>query len=433
MNGTSFIRVVVLLAIVALASGCGESLAKDTKALVFSHGALKPEIGKALKHLIKEFEAENPKLKVIRHELPPATDLQRNFYGETFASQSKFIDVLELDVIWTAELAAQGLLQPLDKKWKKDYLDSSLETAIYDDKLYALPFFCTAGVIFYRRDLLKKHNLQPPTTWKELQAQAKKIGKAEGIAGLLFQGQCYEGMVCHFLEIYRSLGGKIKYKKKGIGLDKALVQKALEHLQGLIREGITPATVLAMTEKESLEQFRAGKSVFLRAWNDLEKNLPGHGLSAEQIGMMPLPQFGKQPAVPTIGGWLLGINPRSENKDEALKLIRFLTNAKSQAFLAKSLGRPPTFAALYKENRKIELRNPQLHRLILASAKQRPVSPNYHQFSLIIQQDVHAALTGDIKLAEAVQSLTRRLASVSLPKKLKKEFPKKLDIPATVY
>lgn len=428
---------IMLLLIAILTLSCGRSLEPGTKAIVFTHGALTPKIAKAFNHLIGQFEKENPKIKIIRHELQPATDQQRVFYLLTSASKSSFFDVFELDVIWTAELAAGGLLLPLEDKleagWKNRYMRSALETATYNGKLYALPAFSTAGVLFYRKDLLKKHGLEAPKTWEELKKQVKLVKEKEGIEGLVFQGAKYEGLVCHFLEIYRSLGGKIKNKEKGLILDKKILTKALSHMQGLMKEGITPKTTMDMTEKEGLEQFKSGKVLFLRAWNDLEKTLLDDSFLKDKVGMVALPKFANKATVPTIGGWLLGVNPRTKHQKEAIKFIKFMAGKKAQRYLTESLGRPPTLSSLYAKKEKLKMADFQTHKKILQSAKQRPVSPNYHEFTLIIQDEVYAALTGNKKLEEAAKMLEQRLSSIKLLKKANPEFPKTLLLPSTIY
>ncbi|MFN3461969.1 MAG: extracellular solute-binding protein, partial [Oceanibaculum sp.] len=52
-----------------------------------------------------------------------------------------------------------------------------------DGKLVALPWWTDAGVLFYRRDLLEKHDFEPPETWDELTAIARTVQQAEREAG----------------------------------------------------------------------------------------------------------------------------------------------------------------------------------------------------------------------------------------------------------
>ncbi len=50
-----------------------------------------------------------------------------------------------------------------------------MKTATYFDKLYAYPSTSDGGLLYYRKDLLDKYNLQPPTTFDEMKAACDKI------------------------------------------------------------------------------------------------------------------------------------------------------------------------------------------------------------------------------------------------------------------
>jgi len=49
----------------------------------------------------------------------------------------------------------------------------------YKDNLVALPVYIDAGVLYYRKDLLKNTALESPATWSELLKISKKIQKEE--------------------------------------------------------------------------------------------------------------------------------------------------------------------------------------------------------------------------------------------------------------
>jgi trehalose/maltose transport system substrate-binding protein len=72
----------------------------------------------------------------------------------------------------------------------------------------------SAGILFYRTDLLEKYGYkEPPTTWEELAAMAKKIQAGERAAGnpdfqgFVFEGKASESVTCNALEWIYSYGG----------------------------------------------------------------------------------------------------------------------------------------------------------------------------------------------------------------------------------
>ncbi|HEV2067120.1 MAG TPA: ABC transporter substrate-binding protein [Thermomicrobiales bacterium] len=61
-----------------------------------------------------------------------------------------------------------------------DYVDAFLNAAIYEEKLYGLPFDGESTGLFYRTDLFETAGIAgPPTTWEEFEAAAQALTNAE--------------------------------------------------------------------------------------------------------------------------------------------------------------------------------------------------------------------------------------------------------------
>src|SRR3712207_9432993 len=86
-----------------------------------------------------------------------------------------------------------------------------MQAATYEGKIYAVPWYTDAGLLYYRQDLLEKAGYsEPPVTWDELEEMANKVKQDEGIKnGFVFQGAEYEGGVCNGLEYIRTHGGDV--------------------------------------------------------------------------------------------------------------------------------------------------------------------------------------------------------------------------------
>lgn len=62
----------------------------------------------------------------------------------------------------------------------EDYVDAFLNAAVFEDKLYGLPFDGESTGLFYRTDLFEAAGIaNPPTTWEELEAAAQALTDAE--------------------------------------------------------------------------------------------------------------------------------------------------------------------------------------------------------------------------------------------------------------
>jgi multiple sugar transport system substrate-binding protein len=416
-----------------LAAGCssGET---ERKFLVFSYGRLSPQHDAALAELVAGFEKDNPSIRVVLHSLAPSTDLQHHFYLQSFASRSEFVDVFEMDTIWSAELAAAGVLAnppaPLVQR-VGHFEPQTLYGASYGDSLVAVPAFPAVSVLYYRSDLLTKYGGKVPTSWEELSATASKIAQAEGIDGFVWQAAPYEGLVCNFFEFYLSHGGSIEILDKAVVLDPALVEQTLKTMRGLIDSGASPATVTGYRETESRDRFLSGKALFARDWDDLSGFIPGSDVSGK-VGIAHLPGTALHRGAPTLGGWHLGVNKYSQSHAEAWMLVEYLTSPESQAFVAKELGRLPADLQVPLPVR-AELAGLEVVREALAIARPRPMSPNYYLLSKLLQTHVHQVLEGLATPQAGAQSIVSSARKIDYPKTAGPEFPRALLNPSTLF
>lgn len=113
-------------------------------------------------------------------ELPADADQQRIQIVRRLAARDPDLDVLGLDVIWTAELAGAGWILPWDEvapeeaeAIRRSTLAAPLATGTYRGRLYAAPFTTNVQLLWYRTDLVE----EPPRTWDELIAQAEALAR----------------------------------------------------------------------------------------------------------------------------------------------------------------------------------------------------------------------------------------------------------------
>lgn len=424
---------VLFLLTLSAATGCARDEG-DRVSLVLSYGKLSAQHQGALDELVSRFEKVNPGLRVILHSLDPTTDLQRHFYHRSFTARSRFIDVFEMDTIWTAELAAAGVLAPVPEALAEQvgsFEQATLAGASYQGKLTAVPAFPAVSVLYYRSDILTRHGEKVPASWEALSATAARLAAAESMDGFVWQGAEYEGLVCNFLEVYLAHGGSIELLDEGVGLDELLVERSLKTMADLIAKGASPAAVTSFHEGDSRARFLAGKAVFARDWDDLAGFIPDSEV-AGKVGIAQLPGTALHRGAPTLGGWHLAVNNYSQSQAAAWQLVEFLTSRESQAYLAEQLGRLPADLRVpmpvYKEVAGLER-----VREALAIARPRPMSPYYYLFSEVLQAQVHAALEGSATPGNAAAQIVGRALKIDLPDTAGPEFPRALLNPSTLF
>ncbi len=127
--------------------------------------------------LIEKWNAAHPNEKVTFKEQTDQADQQHDDLVQNFQAKNANYDVVSVDVVWTAEFAAKGWLQPLKDKMALDtsaMLKPTVESASYKGTLYAAPQNSDGGILYYRKDLVPT----APKTWDEMMGMCS-IAKAE--------------------------------------------------------------------------------------------------------------------------------------------------------------------------------------------------------------------------------------------------------------
>jgi multiple sugar transport system substrate-binding protein len=363
----------------------------------------KPHTLKVWQDAIARFEAENAGAKVILEIGPHSSTEFHDLLTQKLRNRDPSLDVFFMDVVWPAEFAAAGWALPLDSYFppaeREKFIGAPIAANTYRDRIYGVPAFVDAPMLYYRKDLLRKHELQPPATWPELARQAKLVVSRENdpyLSGLSAQFKQYEGLVCNMMEYILSNGGAL-LDDSGLrsALDRPEAKEAVRFVRDHVVGEIARRGVLAYQEPESLAVFSQGKAVFHRNWPYAWElaNDPRQSRIAGQVGVAPLPAFPGGRSVATLGGWQLGISRFSRQPELAWKFIRVMTGREIQKKIALDLGRAPGRKELF-EDAEVLRKNPLLkwHRDIFFNAVPRPQTPVYAPLSNIMQRYFSSAI-----------------------------------------
>jgi multiple sugar transport system substrate-binding protein len=346
------------------------------------------------------------------------------FYATHLEAKATDFDGFALDVIWVTEFRRAGWLRELTPylgpEGLADFFPGPLQAATYKGRIYTVPWFLDAGVLYYRRDLLDKYGLSPPRTYAELTQAAQLILQRENhprLTGFVWQGKQYEGLVCVALEFIRAYGGEVLDEQGESLLTDPATVAGVETLHNLITpDQVSPPWVTTADEETARHVFAKGDAVFMRNWPYAWALLNAEGSPVRgRIGVAALPGSGRHPGVPTLGGWHLGINRFSKHPDLAWALVSFLTSVESQRSLAVAGGLKPTRVSVYQDSR-ARAEDPSLGLFFpfLQSARPRPVTPFYLMLSQVLQGELSAAVTGikpaKVALHNAEQQVRRILA-----------------------
>ncbi|MFG2073689.1 multiple sugar transport system substrate-binding protein [Nonomuraea maritima] len=388
------LRPLPLLMAVLLAAGCAASGDDDggaqgtggTGPITFATGR---DTTAYLQPLLDRWNQAHPAEKVTLLELPEAADEQRAQMVANLQARSSQYDVLGLDVILTAEFAENGWIIPLERGlFPLDrFLPPVVETAIYKNKLWAVPYTSNAGLLYYRTDLVDK----PPRTWAELRDQAREITKKRKIGGYAGQFLAYEGLTVNFSEAVQSAGGELVSRDgTEVTLSPSVGATALGFLLQGLREGWIPQESLTYKEEESRLAFQEGRLAFARNWPHAYG--PAKAELGDKVAVTRLPGL-NGPGSSTLGGANLAVSAFSKHQQTAQEFIRYFTSLENERRVLTEGSFPPVWTELYDDPELVERFPylPVLKESILA-ARARPVNANYNQLSLVIASSVAKAL-----------------------------------------
>jgi len=370
--------------------------------------------------LIKQFNDSHPNGKVVLKELPDNADQQRALMIQNTQIKNPKMAVLSVDVVWTAEFAAKGYIEELPAAQfpTDNFLPATVETATYFKKLYAYPNTSDGGLLYYRKDLLSKYSIQPPTTFDEMKAACEKIKAGENDPKLdCFAGQYnkYEGLTVNFAEAVNGAGGVIVDDAGKPNVATPEATKGLSTLVDWFKDGTIPRGAITWQEEQGRQAFQSGTLIFHRNWGyvySLAAKTDGSSKIVGKYAVAPLPGI-TGPGVSSLGGHNLAIAKNADNKGTAADFVKFLSSQAIQKSDALATSSSPTIASLYTDadlSKKYPYLPIQLKSI--ETAKPRPIAVEYGDVTLAIQDAAYGALQGTTQPDAALQALQTKLGTL---------------------
>jgi ABC-type glycerol-3-phosphate transport system substrate-binding protein len=233
--------------------------------------------------------------------------------------------------------------------WKKQFFPKALATDTLTPHnqykvvpgIYGVPLDVSNIQMLYNKELFQKAGLdpnRPPQTWNEFIQAWRKL-KAAGIPGMV-SGWGETWMIDCFANNYAfNIMGEQKvldtYRGKVSYNDPDWIQ-VLSLFETLRNEGLLVPGVVTMVNKSAEQAFATGKAAF--AFNGSWCVNVYHGMNPNLsfAAMLPPRVTNKNPVRIWGGaGTSLMVNDTSLNKEEAIKFLKWLTQAPQQAQLSK--------------------------------------------------------------------------------------------------
>lgn len=382
---------------------------------------------------------------VVGHALPKSADDQRLQLARRVTGNDRTMDLMGLDVNWTAEFAEAGWILPLPENLtrtaEKTVLAGPLKTAMWQDKQYAAPAWTNTQLLWYRKDALEKVLGRkigpgvPKLTWDQVVQYAEKSGQLGGPTQIEAQAAQYEGVVVWFNSLLESAGGRmVADDGKTVTLTdtpehRAATVKALSIMKAVATAPGRDPSFTQLKEGESRLAMESGKAIFQVNWPFVfagvkqnaaagsvpflpeltkydallnppkdEKNPPEptvaqlgeiNNLTRQKFDFAPFPSVipGK-PAKTTVGGINFAVSKTTRYEKQAFEALACLTNEAAERKYAVKGGTPPVLPKLYDDP---EFRKAYPMATLIRDQLQdntaavRPITPQYQAMSTLLQ------------------------------------------------
>jgi multiple sugar transport system substrate-binding protein len=326
-------------------------------------------------------------------ELPSAADGQREQLVRRSAAKDSSLDILGLDVVWEAEFAEAGWIQPWTgaarRQVEQDAVKAALDTATWKGQLVAAPFNSNTQLLWYRKDLVP----HPPTTWSEMISQAEALARQGKPHLIEIQGASYEGYTVWVNAMVASAGGQILSEDGQHVILGPPAAKGISLIGQLARSPAADPSLGVQMEDENRLAFETGKAAFEInypfVYPSAQENAPA---IAKQMGWAEYPRVdAKLPSRPPVGGIDLAVSAYSRHKQQAFDAINCLRDQANQLRNAVKGGLPPTLASLYRDPRLIKGGYPFAAEILdsLQRGGVRPKTPAYQSVSAAISTTLY--------------------------------------------
>lgn len=332
--------------------------------------------------------------------LPRTADQQREQLVRRLAAGDHGMDIMGVDVTWTAELAKAGWI----REWPSQYaqpvengtLAAPLSTATFNNKLYAAPNNTNVQLLWYRSDLMPK----PPTTYSGLIKDAEALKAKNKPHYVEVTGAQYEGLVVWFNSMVASAGGSILNKDNTkVSLGQPAI-KALQTMRDFANSAAADPSLSNTMEDPARLAVEGGTAVAEVNWPYVYASM-----AADKPDMLKHFKWAPIPGITgtgkaTIGGENLAVSKYSNYPDQSFRAAMCLRSAPMQKYGAIYDGVPPTIGSIYHDTTPIvnpnkpanATSNPSMvtaypmRKAILAELKTavaRPPNPTYQNLSTV--------------------------------------------------
>jgi len=384
---------------------------------------------------------------------PESSGSRADAFTSALSAEQSNPDLMMMDNGWTIPFIIQESIMNLESELSDSFIsdvkdnsfDMLVKTGSHPNtgELWALPYFPDFPTIQYRKDLMREAGYTDsdfetwetnPISWSKFTAAVKEAHEAatEVNYGYLWQGASYVGLsCCSFNELLTMNGGAyfggqdnlfgpVGDRPVTIANDEAVnaVKLGRDLIYGSDEspydvEGVSPSETTGWSEPDTDAQFAdKPNAVAMRNWTYTMSTTQDtyEGTDAE-LGVMPMPK-GQNGSWASLGGWLMAVNPHTDNKRAALEVLKAFHSQEVQMATLNGPGFLPHQPSLFEgEATEHPVYGDYMNTLSYAAENSiaRPVTAVWSKQTDAVATEVNAALRKTKTPTKAMNQLETKL------------------------
>lgn len=392
----------------------------------------------ALQRFFPEFEAKYG-IRVVVDQIPFDQFRQRSLVE--MQQRTGAYDIYAVDVMWLAEYATAGFLEPLMPLIRNpdlteadydidDFLPRAISgTGVWDDVLYTIPIGAAPVGTTFRRDVAEEAGIQlpprfdPAFTTDFMYEAAKKVhNPAAGMMGFAqMPGRWFWGITflpyLYAFQTPETVGDAYIGEDWRITINNERTVAAIDYFVSF-RE-FMPADSAQWGIDEATSMYQQGRAFGLWSYLDFVKGFfedpQAYPAIAGRNAHLHTPAGPHGVLDPWFGAWSLGLSVDSRNKEAAWTFVQWLTSKEVQE-RAIEFGAGPVRHSTYRSETLAQHAPWWIDvydfMLTITNPDERVRIPEWAELSDIMGEEGSRVWVGEIDAATAAANMERRMTEV---------------------
>ena len=298
---------------------------------------------KDMESLKGEFEAANPGIK-INFQVMEEGDLRSSVTSDV-ANKAGQYDIVTIGAYEVPQWGANGWLTDLTAGLSDDAYDVGdilppvKDALSVDGKQYAVPFYGESSILMYNKEILDAAGVKMPNnpTWQQVAAAAKKVNNADH-AGICLRGKPGWGdLFAPLTTVVQTFGGTWYDMDWNAKVNAPEFVQAVTFYKDLLASAGQKDPV-SYSFNECLTALKTGK---VAMWYDA--SVAASMLEADDSPVKGKMGYAHAPIVKTkesgwLWSWNLAVPANTQNKDAAVKFIKWATSKEYHQLVGSKLG-----------------------------------------------------------------------------------------------